>query len=78
MQHQLFGEPQKSSDKMENIGEKEGVLTEQVAARENTKPGDSKREEIEMKRWETSSVSFEYRNVSDLRERCKIVCSTSF
>lgn len=50
MQHQLFGGPLKSSDVMENIGEKEGVLTEQVAVRKNTQPGDSGGEAIEMKR----------------------------
>ncbi|KAM7374613.1 hypothetical protein PAMP_007260 [Pampus punctatissimus] len=59
MQHQLFGRPLKSSDEMENIGEKEGVLTEQVAVGENTKPGDSGGEKIEMTRRETSSVTLE-------------------
>lgn len=34
MQQQLFGGPLKSSDEMENIGEKVGALTEQVAVRE--------------------------------------------
>lgn len=37
MQQQLCGGPLKSSDGMENIGEKEGVLTEQVVVREETK-----------------------------------------
>lgn len=72
MQHQLFGGPLKSSDEMENIGEKVGILTEQVAVRENTKPGDSGGEEIEMKRRETSSVTYEHRNRS--KRRCKVVC----
>ncbi len=71
MQHQLFGGPLKSSDEMESIGEKEGVLTEQVAVRQNTKPGDSGGEEIEMKRRETSSVTYEHRNVSHLRKDAK-------
>ena len=56
---------------MENIEEKEGVVTEQVAVRENTKPGDSRGEEMEMKRRKTSSVTSVHRNVSDLREDAK-------
>lgn len=71
MQHQLFGGPLTSSDEMKNIGEKEGVLTEQVAVGENTKPGDSGGEQIEMKRRETSSVMYEHRNVSDVRADAK-------
>lgn len=71
MQQQLFGGPQKSSDEMENIGEKEGVLTEQVVVREKTKPGDSGKEDIEMIRQETSSLMYEHRNVSDRREDAK-------
>lgn len=50
MQHQLLGGPLKSSDEMENIGEKEGILTEQVAVGKNIKPGDSRGGETEMKR----------------------------
>lgn len=59
--------------KWKNIEEKEGVLTEQVAVRENTKPGDSRGEEMEMemKRRETSSVTIVHRNVSDLRGDAK-------
>lgn len=71
MQQQLFGGPQKSSDEMENIGEKEGVLTEQVVVREKTKPVDSGKEDIEMIRQETSSLMYEHRNVSDRREDAK-------
>lgn len=71
MQHQLFGGPLKSSDEMENIGEKEGVLTEQVAVGQNTKPGDSGGGEIEMKRRETSSGTYEHRNISDVRAYAK-------